>query len=89
MSSNTCHISVISPVYRGAGMVSELVERIRKAMGTIAANVATNASSPPHSQTLTPPLGTWAPSPAVIMVIAAKVMRITLPPPFPLGRSQG
>ena len=51
MSSNPCHISIVSPVYRGAGMVSELVERIRKAMDTIAANTATNTCPPPFANT--------------------------------------
>ena len=54
MSSNTCHISVISPVYRGAGMMSELVERIRKAMDTIAASTTNTTRQhlpPPFADT--------------------------------------
>lgn len=36
MACNHCHISVVSPVYRGENMVAELVARIVRSMDTIA-----------------------------------------------------
>ncbi len=44
MPQTHCHISVVSPVYRGEKMVAELVRRIVEAMNTLAQAVGTNTA---------------------------------------------
>lgn len=44
MATN-CHISVVSPIYRGEKMVAELVNRIVQAMHTIETESACSAVS--------------------------------------------
>ncbi len=58
MACNSCHISVVSPVYRGEKMVAELVARIVRSMDIIADTMQKNgivSGSVPANNPNTPP----------------------------------
>lgn len=60
MACNSCHISVVSPVYRGEKMVAELVARIVRSMDIIADTMQKNgivSGSVPANNPNTPPVG--------------------------------
>lgn len=63
MACNSCHISVVSPVYRGEKMVAELVARIVRSMDTLAGtmrsvDIASDSALSPANNPNTPPVST-------------------------------
>lgn len=80
MQPSPCHISVVSPVYRGEKMVSELVRRIVQAMHTIATDSACSAAP---TDAATAPAGTAAANGTLTTLNSTPSAANTLNPPPP------